>query len=421
MQEPPSLEKIKGLIAAVQEEESFACGFLNLVANEASMSNIARRLQNSSLGERYFSGAGTKDGFVDFEIFTCLGLPAAHELISTAEAATQDMLGAELVNLKTLSGIHAMTCVLVGVSEPGDCILTLRPEDGGHFATKSVIERLGRRHAFLSVSTDTLKVDFEKARELITTQNAKVIYLDIMYALALPDVALIRNMLPSDILIIFDASHFIGLMLGKAIRSPLLDGADIICANTHKTLPGPHKGLIAYQKRSFGETVNKRIQSFYSTSHTHHLLSLSVTLLEMLHFGEGYARAIIENSNALGTSLHKLGYNVRRVSNRQFTDTHQLHVDLGKHDDYIEMCRRLVRNKILVNFTDSFGPKIFIRFGVQDVTRRGMSIADMTTIGELVHRALLNESVEAEVKNLLGKTQMISFSFDNTAGFQRFF
>jgi glycine/serine hydroxymethyltransferase len=417
--ERPTLEKITGLVAAVHEEEKQAAGFLNLVANEATMSNVARRLQNSALGERYFNGAGAKDGFVDFEVFTCLGLPAAQELITMAEVATQDMLLAELVNLRPLSGIHAMTCVLTGVSEPGECILTLSAADGGHFATKSVIESLGRRHAFIPMSTDTAEVDLEKLREAVVMENAKVVYLDIMYSLAPPSVSAMRKALPADVVIVFDASHLIGLMLGKVIPSPLAQGADIICANTHKTLPGPHKGLIAYRKKHLGEAVNSRIKCLYSTTHTHHLLSLSVTLLEMFYFGKEYAKAVVENANALGQSLNNLGYGVRCLASGRFTNTHQVHVDLAKGQDYIEMCGRLMRNKIIATFTDAFGPKIFIRFGSQDATRRGMSAEDMAAVGELVHRALSGESVGTEVSDLIGMNQPLSFSFDTMPSFER--
>ncbi len=419
VQDELSLVRLRSLILAVEREAVAVSGYINLVANEASMSRVARQFMGSQFGERYFSGPGNSSGFADFGVFTAMAMPCVDALLQAAISATRQMLGAAEVNLNTLSGMHAMTCVLLGISDPGDTIMTLRTEDGGHFATKSVIERIGRKHVFAVLDSQSGHFNRDATAALVKMHCVKALYLDIMYSVRPFDVKAIRTSLPQDVRLVFDASHLVGLILGGAIPSPLRQGADILCANTHKTLPGPHKGLIAFRERCYGEQVNQRVKSFYSTTHCHHTLALAVALLEMYHFGATYASHVVENANALGQALTDLGLRVRRVDDECFTRTHQLHVDLAQGERYSDLCAKLTRNRISVTFTNGLGGGVFMRIGTQEVTRRGMTAPDMQELARLIGGVMKGKDMEREVRALHDRFPEIRYSFDQDALFSQ--
>ena len=385
--------------------------YLNLVANEASMSQTARRFLSSRFSERYFCGRGDSDRVVDFGVFTGIGYPALQSLIDSAEASTGSILGAEVVNLSTLSGIHAMICVLTAASAPGDRIMSLNPSSGGHFATATIVKSLGRECIFAPCDPHTFQLEPQEIGKIVRAAQVKLVYLDVMYSVSSFQITELRRALPPETLVVFDASHFLGLMMGRALPSPLREGADIVCANTHKTLPGPHKGLIAYRDRNVAEKLEPQIKSFYSSSHPHHTAALAVTLLEMGSFGEDYARMIIQNANALGSEFANRGFDVRK-SGEVFTETHQLHVFSGIDSDYRNFYRQLLKNGILTTFTNGLSGPVFMRIGTQDITRRGLNVDDMPELAEIMCQAMRGRNVVNRVNTMLKRCNRILYSFD---------
>ncbi len=228
------------------------------------------------------------------------------------------------------------------------------------------------------------------------------------------DLRKLRELIGDDVLIIYDASHTIGLMLGGEFQSPLTEGADIICANTHKTLPGPHKGLIAYKRKELGEKVNDILAGkFYSSVQTNNLIALAITLLEMKFFGKEYAQQIISNSLIISRAFESMGYTVRKNHEGEFTRNHQVHIFLDDKGDRKKLYQNLIDNNISTNFNSMSDKKIFMRLGTQEITRRGMSEKEMIDIAEIVDNASKGDDVKNLVEKLNKQFQTIKFSFDN--------
>ncbi|MBP7842798.1 hypothetical protein KA017_02220, partial [Candidatus Woesebacteria bacterium] len=103
----------------IKEEEKRNEEFLHLTANEPLMSETARAFMSSKISDRYFMGAG-ENSKVDLGPFTALGFPGIASLIKEAEESAKEMLGASIVNLSCLSGVHAMMCAILSTTEPGD-------------------------------------------------------------------------------------------------------------------------------------------------------------------------------------------------------------------------------------------------------------------------------------------------------------
>ena len=404
--------KIKKLIDGIHKAEKVNLLFLHLTANENQMSKTARSFLNSKLSERYYFGAGN-NGVVDYNPFTVRGIREVEDIVLEAEKAVKEMLGATVVNLRCLSGIHAMMSVILCTTEPGDTVMSVHHDHGGHFATAGILNRTGRRHLYTHYDFNKKQFDVDKMARDFKDSNAKALYLDLSYYVDHIDIKKMRQKLGPKAIIIFDASHTMGLILGGAFPNPLQEGADIICGNTHKTLPGPQKGMIAFKNLKFGCRINDLINTcMVSSVHTHHLLSLAVTLLEMKYFGHEYARQVIKNANKIGKELSRLGYKVRKTINGKFSSNHQVHVFIKDQDDREKIYRRLIDNNISTNFDNPLGGELFIRIGVQEVTRRGMKEKEMTTISQLVDRAIKGSNVSKEVRNLNQRFTSVKYSFD---------
>ncbi len=404
--------KIKSILSKINQEEVRNDNYLHLTSNEAQMSEIARTFLGSKLSERYYFGGG-ENSKIDMGPFTALGFPGIEELITQAEEAAKEMLSADSVNLNCLSGVHAMMCSILSTTEPGDTVMTVSAPDGGHFATVGILERIGRKHVFAEFDQDNLRFDAQKIADIFKETGAKAFYMDVSYYLNPHNLRELREALGDDVIIIYDASHTMGLIMGGIFQSPLTEGADVISANTHKTLPGPQKGMIAFRDKELGDKANSIINGcLYSSPHTHHLTALATTILEMKEFGQEYAQQVVQNSNDLAQALVDLGYKVRKANTGRYSENHQVHLFTEEVGDYKELYDGLFNNHLAFNFDKPLGGGTFIRIGTQEVTRRGMKKQEMQQIAEFLDRSFKGEDIKNEVIEFNSKYKKIHFSFD---------
>jgi len=396
----------------IKQEEKRNEEFLHLTANEPLLSDTARAFMSSRIADRYYMGAG-ENSKVDSGPFTALGFPGIASLIEAAEEATKEMLGASIVNLNCLSGVHAMMCAILSTTDPGDTVMTVHHDHGGHFATKGILDRVGRKHVFAEYNFETLSFDVENLAKKYKESGATAFYMDVSYYLNPHNLKEIRAALGNEAIIIYDASHTMGLIMGQTFQNPFAEGADVICANTHKTLPGPHKGMIAFRDEKLGNKANEIINScLFSSPITHHLIALATTILEMKEFGQEYARQIILNSNALAEALVDKGYTVRKANTGRYSENHQTHLLTKDIGDYKKLYDQLFNNSIAVNFDNLFDKGIFIRLGTQEITRRGMKEVEMQKIADFIFQSFNGEDIQEEVKNFVSKFQKAHYSFD---------
>ncbi len=404
--------RVNQILNEIKKDEKRNEDFLHLTANESQMSETARLFLGSKLSERYYMGGGTND-LVDFGVFTALGFSSIEKLIHMAEKAACSMLGASSVNLSCLSGVHAMMCAILSCTNPGDTVMTVEKNQGGHFATKGILERVGRNHVYTSYDYESYTFDVKKIGEIYKKNKAKAIYLDVSYYVKPHNLSDIRKAVGDEAIIIYDASHTMGLILGGLFQSPLKEGANVVCANTHKTLPGPQKGMIAFRDKKVADKANSIINGcLYSSPHTHHLIALATTILEMQTYGKSYAKQIISNSNAMGKAFEKLGYKIRKISNEIYSLNHQVHVFLEGKGERLTLYKNLLKNNISTNFDNVLGGSLFIRIGTQELTRRGMKENDMNTIAYLIDKAMKGEKIKSEVIAFNKKFGTINYSFD---------
>jgi glycine/serine hydroxymethyltransferase len=199
--------------------------------------------------------------------------------------------------------------------------------------------------------------------------------------------------------------------MGGEFQSPLEEGADIISANSHKTFPGPHKAIVAFNDEALGKQVEATIlKNFVSSTQTNVLLSLIVTIFEMQEFGSAYAKAIILNANTLGKTLEECGLHVRHADADTYTHTHQLHVFTPFNRE--ETVRRFLTNNISLGTSGALGTKLFIRLGVQEITRRGYDEADVVKLGKLMADVFKGKNAQKGIAGLLAAHPSVKYGYE---------
>lgn len=407
-----TLGQYKKLINGLNFAEQTNSKFLHLTVNENQLSSDANRFLSSKLSERYYFGAGDNDSVIDFGSYTFRGIKEVEHLVKKAKEELMEMSGAKSCNLNCFSGLHAMMCAILVSTAPSDTVMSIKFEDGGHSATKGIIENLGRKHVFAVFDLNKLDFDFKQTLDIVKKSKVKTIYIDISVHINTLDIKRLRKLLPKDVTIVYDASHSLGLILGGLMESPIRQGADIVCSNTHKTFAGPQGGLILFKDKKFGEKATFLIDTtFVSSVNTGRLISLSIAILEYMTYGKKYATTVVKNSRALASSFVKLGYEVRRSNSGFYSDNEQVHVFLDNSTSKKEMFKNLLKNYISTNFMYVLGGRLFARIGTQEITRRGFIAKDMKLIAELFDKAIKGKDVKSRVQKISKSHQKIKYAF----------
>lgn len=389
---------------------------LNFCANEALLSAGARHFLSSTLADVHQEGtAGTRrwtHQTARTAGFTFRGLPDLYALEAAILERFNPLIGAAQTDVRLSSGMHAMIVTLLCATEPGDLVLSIRPDDGGHFATASILARAGRRHDYLVWNNDRL--DLELAGLARSAGSVSAIYLDQGAPLYPLDLGRLRACVGPQAVIVYDASHTLGLIAGGCFQSPLREGADILQGNTHKTFPGPQKAIVSFGDPDYAQAMSDSMSAgFVSSQHTHHVLALFMAMLETLEHGAAFARRSIENAQHLSDRLDSLGFTlVRRGMDP--TQTNQLLIAFESFEEVEAFAERLGTIHIHANAKKAYGRNV-LRLGTQHVTRRGMAGAELDIVAQLFRDAYDGVSLSrlgAIARDLDSTFRSIAFSFD---------
>lgn len=402
----------------VEKEELLNTHVLHLTANENRLSKTARQVLSSALSYRYHLGTPADYNFDDIVAKPNLlfrGLPHLYRLEDMAHRCLNKNLGGVVSDSRPLSGLHAMICSISSLTAPGDIVLSVCPEGGGHFATAGLISQLGRRSVLIDYDRKTLALSLTHLRELKDTYHIKAVFLDDSAPLYPMPLKEIRDILGPDVLIIYDASHTLGLIYGQQFLHPMQDGCDIIQGNTHKTFPGPQKGLLHFADSKVAGKAMETIGScLVSSQHTHHSLAFYITALEMDLYAKEYAIRIVENAKVLSEALEKKGFDLL-TNGKGYTNTHQVLFSLPGHLSHFEISKRLFACHISTNAKHVYERDV-VRIGVQELTRLGMGSSEMEEIAGIIRLAVLDGKKEIAlgmVNELNASFQDVHYSFDN--------
>lgn len=384
-----SRTQIVGLVADYHRASSRR---LHLIPSESTMSLTARLPYLTDAVHRYcFPSDGQNWAW-----------PGNDHLVAIEHAAVQglrDLFGVKHINIKPTSGLSCMAVALSALSEPAGTVFSVGERDGGHGSTRFIAERLGLSVLSLPYDRHRFSIDLDQLGTLAqTVTGPKLVYLDQFMCLFPHDLAGIRAALGDEAVIHYDGSHVLGLIAGGQFQDPLAEGADCLGGSTHKSFPGPHKGIVMTNSDQLSQRIDEHAGHWVSHHHPADIAALAVTIAELRDDEPDYAARTVDNAQHLAAALAARGFDVC-ASDRGFTRSHQLWIDVARHCDPIQASQRLLSAGIVVNAIEVpyLAHSTGLRLGVQEVTRHGMDTADMDRLAAIFARLLIDRDDPAAV------------------------
>ncbi|WP_230415734.1 fluorothreonine transaldolase [Micromonospora tarapacensis] len=397
----------------IQQEELESAAVLHLTANETLLSPAAQRVLSTPLSNRYLLEhlEMREDSPSRLNNFLYRGMNRINEIEASATEVCRQLFGAEYAEFRCLSGIHAMQTTFAALSQPGDKIMRISTKDGGHFLTELICRTFGRSSCTYAYR-DISEIDLDRTREVFERERPTLLFLDAMNYLFPFPVRELKEMC-GPVPLVYDASHTLGLIAGDQFQDPLGEGADILQANTHKTMFGPQKGIILGRSRGLMERISYTLSNgLVSSQHTASALALYIALHEMYTHGREYASRVIESARCLATALHDRGVPILQAD-RGFTRNHMFFIDSRPLGAGPALLERLLRAGIAVNRSVAFEQTDTLRLGVQEVVRRGFTNADLNLVADWFAQVLLHdadpEPIALAVAELLGQRGSIKY------------
>jgi glycine hydroxymethyltransferase len=375
-------------------------GGLQLIASENFTSPAVLAALGSTLTNKYAEGYPGRRYYGG-----CAEVDRAEEI---GVARARELFGAEHANLQPHSGASANLAAYAALLQPGDTVLAMELPHGGHLTHGSKVNFSGRWFHTLgySVQRDSELIDYDQVRDLARQHQPKMIICGATAYPRLIDFAAFRAIADEvGAYLMVDAAHFIGLVAGGAIPSPV-PYADVVCFTTHKVLRGPRGGMILC-RRDLAERIDKAVFPFIQGGPLMHVVAAKAVALKEASRPDfaAYAGQVIANAQALSAGLAAQG--MRPVSGG--TDTHLALIDLrgdagdrsGGDDeagvtgrDAEQRCdlARITLNKNAVPY-DPRKPMVAsgIRVGTASVTTQGMRETEMRQVAGLIARAVAAE------------------------------
>jgi glycine hydroxymethyltransferase len=381
------------IAGVVLDELARLRGGLQLIASENFTSPAVLAALGSTLSNKYAEGYPGKRYYGGCEVVDraeLIGIERAKELFDCDHA-----------NLQPHSGAQANFAAYGALLTPGDTVLAMSLPHGGHLTHGSKVNFSGKWFSVVGygVDSETELIDYDEVARLADEHRPKMIICGATAYPRLIDFARFREIADAvGAWLMVDAAHFIGLVAGKAIPSPV-PYADVVTFTTHKVLRGPRGGMIVC-KEELAARIDKAVFPFSQGGPLMHAVAAkAVALKEALQPSyQAYARQVIANAQALADGLTAEG--MRPTSGG--TDTHLALIDLrdigvtGKDAEERTGRAGIVLNKNAIP-NDPQPPSIAsgIRVGTPSVTTQGMQEGDMKEVASLIARAVRDDDGSA--------------------------
>ena len=338
------------------------------------------------------------------------GNQVVDEVESLAIRRACDLFGADHANVQPHSGANANLAAYQALLEPGDTVLGLRLDHGGHLTHGSPVNASGQTYNFVSygLAPSDERIDMDQVGALAAEHRPKMIVTGATAYSRTIDAKPFRDVADEvGAILLFDAAHIAGLIVGGAHPNPM-EVADIVTLTTHKTMRGPRGGCIL-STEEYGAAIDKAVFPGQQGGPQEHAIAAKAIAFAEAATPEfqTYAAQIVANAAALAEALASHGF--RLVSGG--TDNHMLLVDLRPFDDDLtgkeaqvvldEAGITLNRNSIP---DDPRSPFVTsgIRIGTPAVTTQGMTEHHMVEIASLIANTLQGRSdpsIVADVRN----------------------
>lgn len=386
-----------------------------LCAAENPMSPFSKIALDSSLQEKYIMGGiqsfEAKNNFVEAE-----KLFRIYKLINNQ---CGDLFRCKYADPRSLSGVNAVMVLLMSLFKEGDTILISSEDSGGHSSMPLICKRLGISTIELPFNFETLDFDYDATNRILKEKNIQGILICPSDLLWQPQLEQLQ--LPPKCTLIYDATQTLGLIANGINDNPFDKFSDearfILMGATHKTIPGPTCGLIMTKNSKLAQQFDRKINPDYLRNvQFHHILSLSLVLMELEVFGESYGKSILKNANCLGRYLEAKGFSVLKRSPALYTTTHQLFVPMLPDTLELFMSRCMEFGISLNARYKQLYRGSGVRIGVQAITRYGWGDPELREIANILSDFCTDKIDAPTIKekiSTLSERKQIQYTFND--------
>lgn len=374
--------------------------------------NIISPFANLPLGfgfqERYIMN-NTYSFNMDDNFIGCEKLFPFYQMLSDA---CLRIFGAKYTDARPFTGMHCIDMITKTLCVPGDKMMILDKEHGGHASVKPVVERLGVKVYSAPYDLENNDLDYDAANAMIKKEGIGFVLLAPSDLIKPLDVTRINT---DNCVLLWDCSQLMGMIAAGMVDNPLKSMKNIVMfGGTHKTFPGPASGLILTNEKKLHDAMETEINpKFLRHSQMHQKISLLFALIEFEKFGADYMSQVVHCSNYLGARLREKGYDIADI-NGTISATHQIFIRCDKSQmdtiyDNAYKCE-VTLNKKHKSLFHGYG----IRLGTQEIARYDWNDAALDTVAEVVSRLSDKNADIAAIRAMIDTLppKQIKYAFD---------
>ena len=401
----PLSEADPELFASIGQELRRQQDGIELIASENIVSAAVLEAQGSVLTNKYaegYPGRRYYGGCVYVDIAEQLAIDRAKKLFDC-----------QFANVQPHSGANANQAVFMALLQPGDTILGMSLDAGGHLTHGAAVNQSGKwfRAVQYGVRAEDGLLDYDQLEALARAEKPKLIIAGGSAYARIIDFARIRKVADEvGAIFMVDMAHFAGLVAGGVYPTPL-PHAHVVTTTTHKTLRGPRGGMILSNDEALGKKINSAVFPGIQGGPLMHVIAAKAVA-----FGEAlrpefrlYAKQVVDNAQALAAVLVEGGLNIITGG----TDSHLMLVDLrpknvtGKASEGSLERAHMTANKNAIP-SDPAKPAITsgIRLGSPAATTRGFGEAEFRQIGRMIVRVLDGLSASNDGSNTAAEAEV---------------
>ena len=312
---------------------------------------------------------------------------------STAVAAT---VSAAHADVRLPSGTLANLAVYSGLLDVGATIAVLPAWAGGHVShhAEGAAGLRGLKTVELPFDAARQDVDLERLEEVLAHHQPGLVVVGgclPLFPYRLAELAAVVH--AAGALLLYDASHTVGLIAGQQHQRPFQEGSDVVTFSTYKSFGGPAGGVVACVDPEVARRVDKAVYPRLTANYdAGRLLPLGLAAHHLLDSGADYARSCVESARALAVECDRVGLPPLARA-RGFTATHVLAIRQADREAAHAAMTALAGAGIFTSpalACDEDGTTWVLRFGVQELVRRGFAPSDMAPLAQLVGRVLVD-------------------------------
>lgn len=375
--------------------------YVSKAVREANGSVLTNKYSEGYPGKRYYGGQDYTD------VVETVAIERAKKLFNCAFA-----------NVQPLSGAPANVAMYFALMEPGDTVLGMHLEHGGHLTHGHPTTSINKVFNFVRYKmkdVETGEIDYDELREVALKEKPKIILAGFSaYSRELDYAKFVEIAKEVGAYTVADMAHIAGLIAGGVARNPFDDGFDVITTTTHKTLRGPRGGMILVREDAdIAKRINKSVfPGLQGGPHMNNIAAKAVAFGEaLLPSFKGYCEQILKNAKAMEKVFAEA--NIRMIGGG--TSNHLILADVygsmgitGKEAETVldEVGITLNKNMIADESRSAMDPS-GIRFGTPAMTTRNMKETEATRVAEIIVETLKHkddvskkEALRNEIKEL---------------------